>query len=75
VRARLAGHHAETLWALPRPAQGSLLGTCRAVSGDQEASHQAQEEAEHDRKSRLTGPAARYTPSTEVSGQPSTPTG
>jgi DDE superfamily endonuclease len=44
--------------ALPRPAQGPLLGTRDALPGDQEARHQAQEEAAHDRQDRLISPPA-----------------
>jgi hypothetical protein len=39
----------------PGPAHGPLLGACRAVSGDQEARQEAQEEATHDGEGCLTG--------------------
>jgi hypothetical protein len=54
VRTGLASEYAETRRALPRPTQGPLLGTRDALSGDQEASHQAQEEAEQDHQSHLS---------------------
>jgi hypothetical protein len=50
MRARFPSRHTETLRALPRPAQGPLLGTCGSLPGDQEADQEAQE----DRESRLT---------------------
>src|SRR6266508_497124 len=56
VRTGLTSKYAETRRPLPRPAQGPLLGACRAPPSDQEASHQAQEEAEQDRESHLSGP-------------------
>ena len=75
VRPRLAGGHAETRRALPRPAQGPLLGTCRAVPGDQEARQEAPQEATHDGEGCLTGPAHPPHPPTSVDGQPGMPEG
>jgi hypothetical protein len=73
VRTGLASEYAETRRALPRPAQGPLLGTCHGSSGDQQASHQAQEEAEQDREGRLTDHSWDHPATDEVSGQPSLP--
>jgi hypothetical protein len=55
--ARLAGHHAETLRSLSRPAQGPALWARDPLSGHQEARQEAQEEAAHDGEGRLTSPA------------------
>src|SRR5215207_2705209 len=71
VHTGLAGCHAETRRALPRPAQGPLLGTCRAVPGDQEAP----QETAHDGEGCLTGSAHPPHPPTSVDGQPSLPEG
>jgi hypothetical protein len=71
VRPGLAGCHAETRRALPRPAQGPLLGTCRAVPGDQEAP----QETAHDGEGCLTGPAHPPHPPTSVDGQFGMPEG
>jgi hypothetical protein len=56
-RARLAGECTEIPRALPRPAQGPLLGIRDALSGGQEAHQEAPQEAGPDGKGRLTGPA------------------
>jgi hypothetical protein len=61
VRPRLAGCHAETRRALPRPAQGPLLGTCRAVPGDQEARQEAPQEAAHDPQSSVSSSSWKHT--------------
>jgi len=45
VHARLAGHHAETLRALPRTTQRPLLWAGHSLSGYQEAHQQAQKKA------------------------------
>jgi len=62
VRTGLASEYAETRRALPRPAQGPLLGTCRASPSDQEASQETQEQAAQDHKGHLRGPASSSTP-------------
>jgi hypothetical protein len=56
-RARLADERTEILRALPRPAQGPLLGTRDPLPGGQEAHQEAPQEADPDGKGRLTGPA------------------
>jgi hypothetical protein len=50
------------LRALPRPTHGPLLWTRDALPGDQEASHQAQEEAEQDHQSHLSGSPSAQAP-------------
>jgi hypothetical protein len=72
-RARLAGESTEILRALPRPAQGPALRACRALPSDQEAHHQAPQEAAHDREGRLTSPARSSPPLTSVDGSPACP--
>jgi hypothetical protein len=64
----LASCHAETRRALPRPAQGPLLRPCRASPSDQEARQEAQEEATHGRRGRLTSPAPSTT--ADLGGRP-----
>jgi DDE superfamily endonuclease len=75
VRSGLASEDAETLRALPRPTQGPLLGTRDALPGDQEASHQAQEEADQDHQSHLSGSPSTPSAATSADGQLGTPTG
>jgi DDE superfamily endonuclease len=60
VCARLAGCCAETLRALPRPAQGPALQACCPLPSGQEARQEAKEEAAHDREGRLRGQPALY---------------
>jgi hypothetical protein len=71
MRSRLAGCHAETLRMFPGPAQGPTRWACCPLPGDQEARQEAQEEATHDRRGRLTLPS----PLTSVDGQPGMPAG
>jgi hypothetical protein len=52
----LTGHRAETLWALPRPAQGQQPRARHPLPGDQKGRHQAQEEGHQDHQGRLTTP-------------------
>src|SRR4029453_19462037 len=56
VRGGLTGHRAETLWALPRPAQGQQPRARHPLPGDQKGRHQAQEEGHQDHQGRLTTP-------------------
>jgi hypothetical protein len=56
--ARVAGECTETLRMPAGSAQGSALGSCDPLPGAQEAHQEAQEEASHDRRGRLTSPAA-----------------
>jgi hypothetical protein len=71
--ARLAGHHAETLRSLSRPAQGPALWARDPLSGHQEAGQEAPQEAAHDGEGRLTSPAHPPWPPTSVDGQPGIP--
>jgi hypothetical protein len=71
--ARLAGHHAETLRSLSRPAQGPALWARDPLSGHQEAGQEAPQEAAHDGEGRLTSPAHPPRPPTSVDGQPGIP--
>src|SRR5206468_7755296 len=73
--AGLASEYTETLRALPRPAQGPLLGTCQALPGGQEARQETPQEADHSREGRLTGPAQPPHPPTSVDDQPDMPEG
>jgi hypothetical protein len=66
----LAGRHAETLRALPRPAQGPALGARDPLPSGQEARQEAKEQAAHDGEGRLTGPARPQCPPTSIAGQP-----
>jgi hypothetical protein len=74
-RTRLAGHRAKTCRPLPRPAQGQPIRVRHAVSGHQEARHQAQEEGHRHSQGRLTGPRPAHTTAAEASGQSGTPPG
>src|SRR5215217_632300 len=56
VRVGVAGRRAETLGALPRPAQGPALRPRYPPPGAQEAHQETQEEATHHHQGRLTGP-------------------
>jgi hypothetical protein len=67
--------------ATPKPSgcspgrpKGRPFWACSPPPGDQEARHQAQEEATHDRRGRLTSPAPSITADL-VDGQPGMPTG
>ena len=73
VRTGLASEYAETRRALPRPAQGPLLGTCRASPSDQEASQETQEQAAQDHKGHLRAQPHPPRPPTTVDGQPGIP--
>lgn len=77
VRTRLAGECAETRRALPGSPQGPLLGTCRAVPGDQEASDEAQEEGHQAHQEadqgRLTRPSRHQRPPTKTAASPPRP--
>jgi hypothetical protein len=75
VRSGLASEYAETLRALPRPTQGPLLGTRDALPSDQEASHQAQEEAEQDHQIHLSGSPSAPCAATSADDQPARPPG
>ena len=71
--AGLAGRHAETLRALPRPTQGPGLRARRPLPSDQEGHQQAPQEGDQDRQGGLTGQPAFYTRQPPVDGQPAAP--
>jgi hypothetical protein len=75
LRARLAGHHAETRGALPRTAQGPCLRACRALPGDQEAHQEAPQQADQGHEDRLTDHSRHYPAAGEVRAQLGTPAG
>jgi hypothetical protein len=75
VHARVAGHHAETLWALPRPAQGPYLRACRPLPDDQEANQEAPHQADQGHESRLSDHSRHHPAADKVSGQSSMPAG
>jgi hypothetical protein len=73
VRVGVAGQGAETLRALPRPPQGPPIWSRPAPPGDQEARHQAQEEADQGCQGCLTGAINTSKPRRPISGPLGTP--
>jgi hypothetical protein len=71
VHARLAGHHAETLRALPRTTQGPCLRACRALPGDQEAHQEALHQADQGHEGRLTDHSRHHPAALRGQDQPS----